>query len=417
MARLSEVFVAGGQPTATYVPRIKFKLEERIRIYLETRYKILSISGATKTGKTVLVRSVVPRDESIWLSGGQITNIDSFWDLILVQLDGSTDSEESSTLATEEVNARELDASARVAGVGGAVKTHHSEAEGRQTTLSKRKSFSKSAVALKALEEAMIPLVIDDFHYTPKTIQTLIVRSLKDLVFDGLPVILLSVPHRAFDSVRVEKEMTGRVEQLEVPFWESAELKEIASRGFEKLNLTASVELVDRLVAESFSSPHQMQDFCSGVCRENFIVETQVETTPLAEPRDWDEFFRARASGTSKSAFDRLAIGPRQRRDRKPRTLMSGETVDIYTVILLGIATTGPLVQLRYEELRQAFRKILSDDPPQRHEVTSVLEQMSKIAREEIEGEPVLDWDKEYSTLHISDPFFAFYLRWCTKRD
>ena len=37
---------------------------------------------------------------------------------------------------------------------------------------------------------------------------------------------------------------------------------------------------------------------------------------------------------------------------------------------------------------------------------------MTQIAREKVEGEPVLEYDEELSTLHISDPYFAFYLRW-----
>ena len=44
--------------------------------------------------------------------------------------------------------------------------------------------------------------------------------------------------------------------------------------------------------------------------------------------------------------------------------------------------------------------------------MTRVLLAMSKIAREQTEGEPVVDYDEDYKTLHISDPFFAFYLRW-----
>jgi hypothetical protein len=28
-----------------------------------------------------------------------------------------------------------------------------------------------------------------------------------------------------------------------------------------------------------------------------------------------------------------------------------------------------------------------------------------------LEGEPVVDYDEDYQTLHISDPVFAFYLR------
>ena len=44
-----------------------------------------------------------------------------------------------------------------------------------------------------------------------------------------------------------------------------------------------------------------------------------------------------------------------------------------------------------------------------------VLQQMSKIAREKIEGEPVVDYDAELETLYISDPFFAYFLRWGTQ--
>jgi hypothetical protein len=37
---------------------------------------------------------------------------------------------------------------------------------------------------------------------------------------------------------------------------------------------------------------------------------------------------------------------------------------------------------------------------------------MTEIARDKIEGEPVLEWDDDAKMLHIADPFFAFYLKW-----
>lgn len=54
----------------------------------------------------------------------------------------------------------------------------------------------------------------------------------------------------------------------------------------------------------------------------------------------------------------------------------------------------------------------MTGEPPQLHEVSRVLAQMSKIARQDIGGKPVVDFDEEYRTLDISDPFFAFFLRW-----
>ena len=57
----------------------------------------------------------------------------------------------------------------------------------------------------------MIPLVIDDFHYIERKYQGEIVRALKSLIFDSLPVVLIAIPHRRLDVVKVEREMTGRI--------------------------------------------------------------------------------------------------------------------------------------------------------------------------------------------------------------
>ena len=68
-----------------------------------------------------------------------------------------------------------------------------------------------------------------------------------------------------------------------------------------------------------------------------------------------------------------------------------------------AIAATGPLTAITYEQLRAALRAVLaiSDEPPQKHEVTRVLDEMTKIAREQIDGEPVVDYDGELATLYI----------------
>ena len=54
---------------------------------------------------------------------------------------------------------------------------------------------------------------------------------------------------------------------------------------------------------------------------------------------------------------------------------------------------------------------------PTRDQVSRVLEQMARIASEVAKGdEPVVDYvAMPDSTLHISDPFFAYFLRWCTE--
>ncbi|NKU63381.1 hypothetical protein GS891_09310 [Rhodococcus hoagii] len=185
--------------------------------------------------------------------------------------------------------------------------------------------------------------------------------------------------------------MTGRVAQLEVGFWSVDDLKQIANRGFAALNVMVSDALVTRMVGEAFQSPHLMQEFCRQLCADNDISETVSIPAGIGEP-DWKAFFSRLAPGASKAAFDLLARGPRQRSDRKVRHLRDGGETDIYGAVLRAIAFTGPLTEITYEQLRAALRSILasSDEPPQKHEVTRVLDEMTRIAREQIDGEPWL---------------------------
>lgn len=407
VVKASKVFVPGGRPTLTYVPRAELALERSVEDYLDERHKVLSVSGPTKTGKTVLLRNQV--SGAIWLSGGTIETIEDFWSSLADALGVDTETGVDGQLTHTETEAAGGGVS------GGFAKADYvgSDAVSRgRTQIARRKHSSRDAARRELMSNVDTVVVIDDFHYIPQSVQLQIARGLKDLVFEGVGCIVAAVPHRAYDVVRVEKEMTGRVVQLEVGFWSAHDLREIASRGFAALNVRATEEIVDRLVAESFQSPHLMQEFCRELCKANGVSETRPGDGEDLRVPEWDEYFTKMAPGTSKAAFDLLARGPRQRSDRKPRLLVDGTETDIYGAVLRAIAKTGPLTALTYEQLRGALREVLSGDVPQRHEVTRVLEEMSKIAREQLEGEPVVDYDAELSTLYISDPYFAYWLRW-----
>ncbi len=410
MAKLSEVFVAGGLPSVTYISREEYNLETTMQDYLDARYKLLSISGSTKSGKTVLVRRTIPKQDSFWIPGGQVSDLNSFWEIVLKKTGGYTFLSETMSENINTVSGREMTASIKPGGMGGDIKSQFNESEQHGASHTTSRTVSSASSAINQLMNYMRPLVVDDFHYIDKSVQQSIIRSLKDPIFEGLPVILITVPHRAFDVIRVEKEMIGRVKQLPIPAWQATELEKIAKLGFRALNVYCNTTLVRKLAEEAFESPHLMQDFCAALCRENGVRETQTSPIELQEPDDWQTFLRNMASDTSKLAFERLATGPRQRTDRIRRTLVNGETCDIYGAVLFAIASTGPKTRLAYEDIRAGLRTVLSDEVPQAHEVTRILEKMSEIARVEIEGEPVVGWDNSY--LYISDPFFAYYLRW-----
>ncbi|WP_156916835.1 hypothetical protein [Leisingera aquimarina] len=70
--KLKDVFVAGGMPTVTYIDREHLGLEKSLREELAEGYKIVAITGPTKSGKTVLCRKVISEQGSVWVDGGQV---------------------------------------------------------------------------------------------------------------------------------------------------------------------------------------------------------------------------------------------------------------------------------------------------------------------------------------------------------
>lgn len=410
--RASKVFVPGGMPEYTYVPRSERQLEERLRAADDNLCKLVTVTGTTKSGKTVLTNKVFPRSENIWLDGGTVGTEEDFWSYILDGLGGYTATNLDDTKEARYGVGSSLEGEGGVPLVAkGKGQVSGNYERGHSKSFGKNLSLSPRAAAIAQLRYAKVPLIIDDFHYLNRTFQGNIVRALKPLVFEGTPIILIAIPHRRYDAVKVEKEITGRLEPISVPLWEHEELLMIPQEGFPLLNIEISKNISLQLAKEAYGSPHLMQEFCRALVNIHKIVETA--NSKITIDNIPEGLFTQVAKHTGKIIFDKLAKGPRQRSDRLQRQLKNGKTADIYEVMLLALAHLKPgLDTIDYEMLRASIREILADNIPQAHEVTRVLEKMSEIATSDEASTPVLDWEKEDQRLHITDPFFAFYLKW-----
>lgn len=411
--KMTNVFVPGGLPKLTYNPRDEHKLENRLEEAKNNLCKLVMVTGLTKSGKTVLTQKIFPRNQVIWVDGGSFTNEDDFWAEVNNQLNSFTGISETKSIS----NTGTLEGS--IEGEGG-IPFLKAKASGRaevsqssddQTSYSR--SISNKSAAITSLRKKMMPLVIDDFHYIKRDRQGEIVRALKSLIFDGLPVILIAIPHRRLDVVKVEKEMTGRIETISVPPWSIDELKYIPKTGSALLNVEIDGEIIGKMAENAYGSPHLMQEFCRELCIESNIIETSASKISINTITILKELFKKIAENTGKVIFEKLRRGPRSRTDRLKRTLKNNEVVDIYGVILYALAEIKPGIQtLNYEDIRSAIKEISAETPPQAHEISRVLEQMSKISTSDESSTPVIDWEKDDRILHVTDPFFAYYLKW-----
>lgn len=405
-----DVFVPGGYPAYTYNPRSTLSLEESIKSVTRNLCKLVVVTGHTKSGKTVLVQKILPREDSVWIDGGGINDEDDFWSNIIDQLklfqgtqikDGSAEGSEISS---------ELSAEGNIVVAKGGTKLGSKDFKQKDSSDSLERTIPSRTTALTGLRSSRTPLVIDDFHYLPKNMQGDVIRALKPLVFAGVPVVVIAIPHRRYDAVKVEREMTGRILSVNVPTWNNDDLSYIPNKGFPLLKLEIDSTTIRQLAEEAIGSPHLMQEFCKAVCQFGPEVSSRTGSN-----LDLANIFHETAETTiGRPIFEKLARGPRQRSDRIARKLKSGESVDIYGLILGGLAHMKPgLVTLEYEDLRTAIREIcVPENIPNLQEVARVLKHMADISATDESSTPVIDFDEDEKRLHITDPFFAFYLRW-----
>jgi hypothetical protein len=414
VTRYQDVFVPGGFPRHTYYSRPALQLESRLRESRENLCKLVTVTGQTKSGKTVLARSVLPREESVWVDGGTVSAEDDLWQVVLEQLDLFQGTEEQSGADTTATIAGKGSAGANFFVAKGSAELGAELAKTRSSSRTKSRAVSPRVAALKGLKDAQLPIIIDDFHYLPKETQGAVVRALKQPIFDGLPVVIIAIPHRRYDAVRVEREMTGRIMAVDVPSWSEDELAYIPATGFNLLELPFPGALAGRMAAEAIGSPHLVQDFCRTTCR----MADGGQGPARIDEVDADTVFRDVAETIGRPIFDKLARGPRQRSDRIQRQLKDDQVVDIYELVLHALAHLRPgLVSLEYKDLRAAIREVSATQIPQLHEVARVLKHMASIAANDQSSTPVIDFEDDEKKLHITDPFFAFYLRWGRLRE
>jgi hypothetical protein len=231
-------------------------------------------------------------------------------------------------------------------------------------------------------------------------------------------VVLIAVPHEAFDVVRSESDMGGRVSQLGIELWSVDELEFIAQRGFEALSINDQAEIARTLAESSFGAPFLMQDLCYQYAVSLGVLQTAEDPVTAVEPDSWDEFFARIANRTPPVIFDHLLKGPRRRgQKRVPRVFKTGQTTDIYGALLYSIAQAGKAT-VSYQELAKII-ELAFREPIQGQQITTSLGHMATVAKENRgSGDAAVAYKND--DLHVLDPFLLFYLRhgnWSVDKD
>lgn len=418
--KVTEIFTPSDYPVHTYVAREEDRLEERLREALATPGEIISVSGPSKSGKTVLIERVAGRDNIIPITGAGISDGNQIWDRALDWMGAPTQLNEAVT------NTFGGSASGGIKGGVSVPLIGSANAEGsaslnasRASASSQTRSRSGLAQVVREIGNSTYVLLIDDFHYMPSPVQSDVAKQIKEAARQGVKIVTASVPHRSDDVVRSNPELRGRVRAVDTRPWKISELIQIGRLGFSKAGLPVTDALLRKFAVEASESPQLMQAICLQIC---FTVK-HYESTLLSRDLNISEAecnlaYEETSTRTDFASLIRsMHAGPKIRgTERKEFHLGDGSRGDVYRALLVALRENPPTLSFQWNELSRRVQVVCNPDAPQAASLSTACAQIAKIAKEMYPNQRVVDWEGDpVNLLSIEDPYFLFYLRWSDK--
>ena len=419
----TDVFTPNQFPEYTYIERPKEDLEGKLKRALQTPNVIVSLSGPSKSGKTVLAKKLVGEENLIHVFGAEVTSGSVLWERVLGWMDAP------SSVTEQKADSRANKTGGEVAGKGsilvvelGGKATFDTTGTHSQTTTMTRADNSLSRV-VKEIAKSDYVVFLDDFHYIPtEEAQQDVARQLKAAGEQGVKICTATVPHRADNVVRNNPELRGRLAQVDTTFWSAAELSEIAKAGFAKLQVKLPAAKMMDIAREACGSPQLMQRICLDVC---FNLGIEKEFDALREmdfsPQQLQTILQ---QSSTHSDFGTMVAnmhqGPKERgSERRVHEFIDGSHGDVYRAILLALAHGAPVMELPYNDLMERIQKVCVGEGPSASSIVQACRQIAKIALRIAPRERVLEWDDQEltGTMSVVDPYFLFYLRRSRKLD
>ncbi len=415
--KIRDVFTPGKFPTITFVEEHISEKGKQLKDALEDGSVLVSISGPSKSGKTVFVEHVIGRDLLIQVTGAGVERPADLW-LKVFDIIGTP---------IKKVVGKETGLSGSVTGKaaveGGFVLAKAKGEAGASASVSRNSSATEEIpidllqLLIKELNGSEMIIFIDDFHYIPKDVQSALAKQIKEAIRLGVQFIVASVPYHADDVIRSNPDLRGRIFSIDFDYWGAEILKKIAYRGFQKLGIGYQQTTIDRFAEEAAGSPQLMQYLCLNTCYELGVRESS--STSIDFPHNEQILskicLRTVLSADYSSVVARMLEGPKTRgSDRKIYITKGGEQGDVYRLLITSLASDPPQLTFRYQNLLERIQSICTSEAPSGSSITSACYHATSIGNDTV-GDKIMEWDGEHDVLDIRDPYLLFFLRWSEK--
>ena len=387
--KAENIFKPGAFPEYTYVSRnyenTGISYELRLKQALRTAGCLTSIIGPSKMGKTILCEQVIGLDNIVEVSGADFNENTDFWAIIAAKVGLPYMGEITTERASTEGKSEERDSK------------------------SEKYILSKDKIIRYYIENNKI-LVIDDFHYASTEMQMKMAQQLKDAIRRELKVVVVSLPHRADDAIRQNADLSGRLSLINIETWKEEDLKKIAIKGFDKLEIKITDNIAEKLAVECLTSPQLMQYICLSIC-------TLLEDEKKQEVNDeiLEKAYRFTTINFNYADVVSVLIkGPNPRgQQRKLYRTVDGKELDLYGIIVESLAKNPPMTELDFESFYNRIFNVIEENDRLKLEKQTVrnhLNHLQELLEGKVEIYRAIEWKD--GKVYVLDPLFLFYLRW-----
>ena len=216
--KANEIFTPGSLPTHTYYDRAELNLEFDLLNAIETRGFICSVSGPSKSGKTVLCESVIGKRGMVLVTGGGINKETDFWQRLRARLGlpASRTSQKATSTSTD--LSSEISAGVQLPFIAkGGGKIGGSIGGSTENMIASTYDGPDGIGLLEFIRDKKLCLVVDDFHYIGRKIQKSLAQQFKEAARAGCIIVVVSVTHRSDDAIRANPVSEAELQLLIYP--------------------------------------------------------------------------------------------------------------------------------------------------------------------------------------------------------
>ena len=409
-----DIFTPGRFPSHTFVDDHLITKKTTLENALDTGSMLISISGPSKSGKTVFIEESIGKDKIIQVTGAGITSVAALWRRVFDILGTDIPTAKTQTAGTSNGFGGKAAASGNLIFAKGSAELNasHLSTDGESITTDITTDYLQ--LLISELADKDLTIFIDDFHYISRETQSEIAKQIKEAIRSNVKFIVASVPYHADDVIRSNPDLRGRIVSIDFGYWHQVHLKKIAEKGFSALGVTFDHSMIQMFSEQAAGSPQLMQYLCLNACYAIGVRErtSGANSLPMNKPL-LETICKSTVLSTDySSVVEKMIDGPRIRgSDRISHALKDGSNGDVYTLLIRCLALDPPQLTLRYDDLVVRVKSLCSSSPPSGSSITGACSHMAKIANDSA-GESIIEWDGANDVLDVRDPYLLFYIRW-----